>query len=65
MRVKIVDVEADGPIPAEYSMVCFGAVRFDEHLDKSFYGQTRPVSDRCNPEALEKVVPGSTARGAA
>jgi len=48
----IVDVEADGPIPAEYSMVCFGAVVFDETLTKSFYGQTRPVSDRFVPEAL-------------
>jgi DNA polymerase III epsilon subunit-like protein len=48
----IVDVEADGPIPAEFSMVCFGAVLFDEALDKTFYGQTRPVSDRFLPEAL-------------
>jgi hypothetical protein len=30
----------------------FGAVRFDESLDKSFYGQTRPISDRFDPEAL-------------
>jgi DNA polymerase III epsilon subunit-like protein len=48
----IVDVEADGPIPAEFSMVCFGAVIFDEALDKSFYAQTRPISDRFVPEAL-------------
>jgi len=52
MSFFIVDVEADGPIPPEYSMVCFGAVRFDEALDQSFYGQTRPVSDRFIPEAL-------------
>ena len=52
MSFIIVDVEADGPIPAEYSMVCFGAVVFDETLTKSFYGQTRPVSDRFVPEAL-------------
>jgi DNA polymerase III epsilon subunit-like protein len=48
----IVDVEADGPIPAEYSMICFGAVRFDEALDQSFYGRTRPISDRFIPETL-------------
>jgi hypothetical protein len=52
MSYVIVDVEADGPIPAEYSMVCFGAVIFDERLDQTFYGQTRPVSDRFVPEAL-------------
>jgi hypothetical protein len=28
MGYIIVDVEADGPIPAEFSMVCFGAVVF-------------------------------------
>jgi DNA polymerase III epsilon subunit-like protein len=52
MSYVVVDVEADGPIPAGYSMVCFGAVRFDDALDKSFYGQTRPISDRFDPEAL-------------
>lgn len=52
MSFIIVDVEADGPIPAEFSMVCFGAVIFDEALDNSFYGQTQPVSDRFVPEAL-------------
>ena len=53
MSFIIVDVEADGPIPAEYSMVCFGAVLFDEVLNKAFYGQTRPISDRFVPAALE------------
>ena len=40
MSFIIVDVESDGPIPAEFSMVCFGAVLFDEHLDSSFYGKS-------------------------
>ena len=52
MSLIIVDVESDGPIPAEFSMVCFGAVLFDEHLEQSFYGKTRPISDRFVPEAL-------------
>ena len=52
MSYVIVDVESDGPIPAEYSMVCFGAVVFDELLDHTFYGRTRPVSERFVPEAL-------------
>ena len=46
MSYVIVDVESDGPIPAEFSMVCFGAVVFDDLLDKTFYGRTRPISDR-------------------
>ena len=40
------------PCPAEFSMVCFGAVVFDERLGQTFYGQTRPVSDQFIPEAL-------------
>lgn len=52
MRYVIVDVESDGPIPAQYSMVCFGAVLFNDRLDQSFYGETRPVSERFVPEAL-------------
>jgi hypothetical protein len=52
MSFIIVDVEADGPISAEFSMVCFGAVLFDETLGKSFYSQTRPISDRFVPEVL-------------
>ena len=52
MSFVIVDVEADGPIPAEFSMVCFGAVVLDLNLKDSFYGRTRPVSARYLPEAL-------------
>lgn len=26
MSYVMVDIEADGPIPGDYSMVCFGAV---------------------------------------
>jgi hypothetical protein len=33
-------------------MVCFGAVLFDDALNRSFYGRTRPVSERFMPEAL-------------
>lgn len=52
MSYIIVDVESDGPIPAEFSMVCFGAIFFDDRLETSFYGKTRPISDRFVPEAL-------------
>ena len=33
-------------------MVCFGAVLFDDRLDKTFYGKTRPITDRFQPDAL-------------
>jgi len=49
----MVDVETDGPIPADYSMICFGAIIVDEQLDKTFYGQLKPISDQWVPEALE------------
>ena len=44
MAYIMVDIESDGPIPGDYSMISFGAVRVDEHLDKTFYGRLRPVS---------------------
>lgn len=40
----IVDVETDGPIIGQNSMICFGAVLFDKQLDKTFYGECRPES---------------------
>jgi hypothetical protein len=52
MSFIVVDVEADGPIPNLYSMVCFGAVVVDDSLNKTFYGKTKPISDKWIPEAL-------------
>jgi len=53
MTYIMVDVETDGPIPADYSMICFGAIVVDEKLDKTFYGQLKPISDQWLPKALE------------
>lgn len=52
MAYIMVDIESDGPIPGDYSMISFGAVLVDEQLDKTFYGRLRPVSGRYIPEAL-------------
>jgi hypothetical protein len=52
MPYVMVDIEADGPIPGDYSMVCFGAVIVEPELNRTFYGQLKPVSDRFVPEAL-------------
>ena len=53
MAVIMVDIESDGPIPGDYSMISFGAVIVDESLDKTFYGQLKPISDNWIPQALE------------
>jgi len=52
MSYVIVDVEADGPIPHKYSMVCFGAVILEPTLSKTFYGKTKPISNLWVPESL-------------
>lgn len=52
MPYFMVDIEADGPIPGDYSMVCLGAVIVEPGLERSFYGQLRPISDEFVPEAL-------------
>lgn len=52
MALISVDVESDGPVPHLYSMVCFGAVVIDPKLDKTFYGETKPISSKWDPEAL-------------
>ncbi|WKZ47257.1 MAG: 3'-5' exoribonuclease [Anaerolineales bacterium] len=52
MAYVMVDVETDGPIPPDYSMVCFGAVIVDDKLDKRFYGQLKPISENWIPERL-------------
>lgn len=52
MPYVMVDVEADGPIPGDYSMICFGAIVVEPQLDRTFYGQLKPISDKFVPEAL-------------
>lgn len=52
MTVIVVDVETDGPIPYEYSMISFGAVIVDNDLNKTFYGKLKPISNKWIPEAL-------------
>ncbi|MEW4454127.1 hypothetical protein AB1L30_15750 [Bremerella sp. JC817] len=52
MSYVMVDVESDGPIPGDYSMVCFGAVLVEPGLKRTFYGQLKPISDRWIPDAL-------------
>ena len=52
MSLFIVDVESDGGLLGVNSMVCFGVVKLTPELDTTFYGQTRPISEHYEPEAL-------------
>ena len=52
MTYVMVDIEADGPIPGDYSMISLGAVIVEERLGRTFYGQFCPISDTWVPAAL-------------
>ncbi len=49
----MVDVEADGPIPGDYSMIAIGAVVVEPSLDRTFHGLLKPISDKHIPDALK------------
>ena len=53
MSYIMVDIEADGPIPGDYSMISLGAVIVEPGLERTFYGELRPISERWDPAALE------------
>ena len=52
MAYIMVDIESDGAIPGDYSMISFGAVLVDDVLDRTFYGKLKPISEKYIPEAL-------------
>lgn len=52
MPYVMVDIESDGPIPGDYSMICFGAVIVEPELNRAFYGKLKPISERFIPDAL-------------
>lgn len=52
MSYIMVDVEADGPIPGDYSMISLGAVVVAEGLDRTFYGCLQPMTARWQPSSL-------------
>ena len=53
MSYIMVDVEADGPIPGDYSMISFGAIIVEPSLSKTFYSQIKPISEKWIPESLQ------------
>jgi ribonuclease T len=49
-----VDIEAAGPVPANYSMLSLGAVAVDD-LRQTFYVELKPVNDNSVPDAMKVV----------
>ena len=52
MTYVMIDIESDGPIPGDFSMISLGAVIVEPGLKHRFYGQFQPISDKWLPEAL-------------
>jgi len=52
MAYVMVDIESDGPIPGDYSMICLGAIIVEPQLKRTFYGRLKPISERFLPQAL-------------
>ena len=53
MSYVMVDIEADGPIPGDYSMVSFGAIIVEPSLSRIFYGKLKPISEKWVAQALK------------
>lgn len=49
----MVDIEADGPIPGDYSMISIGAVIVEPELKRTFFGALKPISQKWEPGALK------------
>jgi len=50
--IIVVDIEADGPIPGDYSMIAIGAAALDEGRS-TFLDYLKPISERWVPQALK------------
>lgn len=48
----VVDIEGNGPLVGIHSMISIGAVILDNKLDKTFYVEMAPLTDKYVPEAL-------------
>jgi ribonuclease T len=49
-----VDIEASGPIPGRYSMLCLGACLVDDPAI-SFYAELQPITENAVPAALSVI----------
>jgi len=48
----MVDIEADGAIPSDYSMISLGAVVVEPSLSRTFYAEICPISEHYQADAL-------------
>ena len=56
MSLYVIDIEADGPIPGDYSMLSFGAVRVDDELKTTYFSDMiYPISQKFDPSAIEAI----------
>ncbi len=53
MSYFMIDVENDGPIPGEYSMIMLGAVVVRDGLRDTFLGKLKPISPNYEPDTLK------------
>ena len=53
MSYIMIDVETDGPIPGDYSMIVIGAVIVRPGLKDTFHGELQPISSNWDEEALK------------
>ena len=51
----MIDIEANGPIPGDYSMTSLGAVIVDDKLDKFFKINIKPISEKFDPDRRQFV----------
>jgi DNA polymerase III epsilon subunit-like protein len=49
----MIDIESDGPIPGDYSMISFGAVVVEPDLQRTFYAELKPISEKWLESSLE------------
>jgi len=52
MPLIVVDVESDGPCVLKHSMQCFGAIVVEPALNRTFYGETAPIHQDFDAEAM-------------
>ena len=52
MSYFMVDVESDGPIPGDYSMISVGCVLVEQPLKRTFTAKLKPISEHYKAEAL-------------
>jgi len=56
MSLFVVDIEADGPIPGDFSMISFAAIKVDNNLRCTFEsGPIQPISLFHIPESINAI----------